>query len=240
MSPFQRFFPLYLCCISTFLPDPLVVSAYSPISYSQSKSAYPQIITSFGKHRYFSEITQAFSQSPTKLHSTLQQEEDQGETLSPSQTLPTKTDDDWEYEEYEVLQESDFYNSEWKVGTLWDSKMDNIQTTWCRLVVKDDQNVAIWGDGAVGKWNFDVPSQFIGISKESFGGWLGKQIWAGVVDDFYYMQGTVRGWSPISPASVMAQWQAKRLGFSEEETGIAPWFQQEESDIDSNSMEESR
>mmetsp|Transcript_19242 Transcript_19242/g.27064 ORF Transcript_19242/g.27064 Transcript_19242/m.27064 type:complete len:240 (+) Transcript_19242:67-786(+) len=134
------------------------------------------------------------------------------------------SEDEWEYEEFENLTETDFYGSEWKVGTLMDNS-NKIQETWCRLVVKDGQNIAIWGDSADGKWNFDVASQFLSISKESFGGWFGKQIWAGSVDDYYYIQGTVRGWSPISPASVLGQWQSSRLGVSKDEAGIAPWFE---------------
>ena len=42
------------------------------------------------------------------------------------------------------------------------------------------------------------------------------------------MEGYVRGWSPISPASVVGQWQAKRLGVDKNEAGIAPWFKEEE------------
>jgi len=170
-----------------------------------------------------------------------QQQQDEEKQISPPENNDDDDDDEWEYQEYEILQESDFYNSEWKIGTLWDNNPSNIDTTWCRLVLKDDQNVAIWGDGAVGKWNFDVASQFLGISKDSFGGWLGKKIWAGVVDDYYYIQGTVRGWSPISPASVLAQWQAKRLGVSEEEAGTAPWFQDTTNEDEAKgNIEESR
>ena len=44
----------------------------------------------------------------------------------------------------------------------------------------------------------------------------------------------MRGWSPISPASVIGQWQAVRLGVvegdrvSKDERGEAPWFAIEE------------
>lgn len=138
-------------------------------------------------------------------------------------------DDEWEYEEFEFVEESDFYNSEWKVGTVMDGGKQTIDETWCRLLVQEGKFLCIWGDGAKGKWNFDRASQFLSLSKETFGGWLGKKIWAGTVDDFYYLQGTVRGWSPISPASVVGQWQAKRLGISkDEDPGIAPWFQEVE------------
>ncbi|KAL9181665.1 hypothetical protein ACHAXT_012008 [Thalassiosira profunda] len=152
--------------------------------------------------------------------------------------LPAEDDDDddmeWVEEEFELLTERDFYNTEWKIGTLMDNKpreASSIDTTWVRLVTTDSgENAAIWGDDSKGKWTLDVPSQFFSISKETFGGWFGKQIWAGTVEDFYYLEGTVRGWSPISPASVDGQWQAVRLGevdgerVSVEERGEAPWF----------------
>mmetsp|Transcript_5631 Transcript_5631/g.8099 ORF Transcript_5631/g.8099 Transcript_5631/m.8099 type:complete len:251 (-) Transcript_5631:145-897(-) len=139
-------------------------------------------------------------------------------------------DDEWEYEEFENLTEADFYGSEWKVGTVWANKSDKIEETWVRLLADDMQ--AIWGDGAKGKWSIDLASQFLSISKDNFGGWRGKKIWAGVVDDYYYLQGTIRGWNPIKPASVMGQWQAKRLGVDKGEAGVAPWFQEEDSDKD--------
>ena len=73
-----------------------------------------------------------------------------------------------------------------------------------------------------------MANQFFSISKESFGGWLGKRIFAGNADDYYYLQGSVRGWSPLQSASVLGQWQMKRLGVDREEAGIAPWFEQDE------------
>lgn len=142
-----------------------------------------------------------------------------------------ENDDEWEFEEYEMLSETDFYGSEWKVGTLMDGSK-SIDETWCRCAVKDGQFIAVWGDGSEGKWSFDAASQFFSITKESFGGWLGKKIWAGTVDDYYFMEGTVRGWSPISPASVVGQWQMKRLGVDPEEAGVAPWFQRDDDDDD--------
>lgn len=146
---------------------------------------------------------------------------------------------EWVEEEFELLTERDFYNTEWKIGTLMDGaprSPTSIDTTWVRLMTTEDgTNKAVWGDGSKGKWTIDVPSQFFSISKETFGGWLGKKIWAGTIEDFYYLEGTVRGWSPISPASVDGQWQAIRLGSMDggdrvtaEERGVAPWFMEEE------------
>mmetsp|Transcript_22516 Transcript_22516/g.25634 ORF Transcript_22516/g.25634 Transcript_22516/m.25634 type:complete len:247 (+) Transcript_22516:169-909(+) len=142
-------------------------------------------------------------------------------------------DDDWEYEEFENLRENDFYDSEWKVGTLMEGQ-NKIEETWARLVVKDGEFVCVWGDGASGKWNFDTASQFLSMTKDTIGGWLGKRIWAGTTDDYYYVEGTIRGWSPISPASVIGQWQARRLGVDKDEAGIAPWFQDEEEEEELN------
>jgi len=157
--------------------------------------------------------------------------------------MPLDDEDDemeWIEEEFELLAESDFYNTEWKIGTIMENKpreASSIDTTWVRLVTTENgDNKAIWGDNSQGKWTIDVPSQFFSISKETFGGWFGKQIWAGTVDDFYYLDGTVRGWSPISPASVEGQWQGVRLGVVEgdrvsvEERGEAPWFTAAESE----------
>ena len=152
-------------------------------------------------------------------------------------------DMEWVEEEFELLTERDFYNTEWKIGTLMDNTPrhpSSIETTWVRLMTTEDgTNKAIWGDGSKGKWTIDVPSQFFSISKETFGGWLGKKIWAGTIDDFYFLEGTVRGWSPISPASVVGQWQAIRLGkmdggdrVTDEERGVAPWFLEKDDDDD--------
>ncbi|KAL7569848.1 hypothetical protein ACA910_008517 [Epithemia clementina (nom. ined.)] len=134
--------------------------------------------------------------------------------------------DEYEYVEYERLTESEFVMSEWLVGTNWDSSRSKIDETWVRLIVDDDgKNVAYWGDKSEGKWSLDVATQFLSISKENL---YGKQIWAGVVDDFYYLQGTVRGWTYWQAAAVLGQWQAKRLGVDKEEAGTPPWFENDE------------
>jgi len=135
-------------------------------------------------------------------------------------------DDEYEYIEYDVLTEPEFTGSEWLVGTVMDNNPDKIVETWTRLAVdKDGKNVAIWGDNSEGSWSFDVASQFLAISKE---GIFGKKIWAGVIDDYYFSQGTVRGWNFFSAAAVLGQWQAKRLGVDPDEAGVAPWFEEPE------------
>jgi hypothetical protein len=141
--------------------------------------------------------------------------------------------DEYEYVEYEYLAESDFAGSEWLVGTVWEGgTQQKIEETWCRLAVDDNgKNIAVWGDKAQGKWAFDAASQFLSVSKENF---LGKRIWACTVDDYYYLQGTVRGWTYLQPASVLGQWQAKRLGVTAEEAGPAPWFSEESNEESSS------
>lgn len=135
------------------------------------------------------------------------------------------SDDEYEYIEIERLTESDFVGSEWLVGTNWENNRDKIEETWLRCAVdKDGNNVAIWGDDSKGKWSIDIASGFFSASKESL--LTGKKIWATTADDYYYMQGTVRGWSFLSAANVMGQWQARRLGVDKEEAGIAPWFEE--------------
>lgn len=137
-------------------------------------------------------------------------------------------DEEYEYVEYDYLDESDFTGSEWLVGSCWDSNPNKIDETWCRLAIDDDgKQVAIWGDKAQGTWKFDKASQFLSMSKNNL---LGKKIWAGVVDDYYFMQGTIRGWSFFSAAAVLGQWQSKRLGVDPKEAGTAPWFETEDED----------
>ena len=150
-------------------------------------------------------------------------------TTTTSESLSSASDDDddeYEYVEYDILTESEFMGSEWMVGTVMDNRPKSIGETWVRLATdRDGKNVAIWGDKAQGNWNFDVANQFLSVSKSAF--W-GKKIWAGVVNDYYFSRGTVRGWNFFSPASVVGQWQAKRLGVEAEEAGVAPWFEDDD------------
>ena len=151
------------------------------------------------------------SRSSTRLYSAMALEEEEEE---------------WEYLEYEDLQESDFLGSEWLVGTNYDNNPNKIEETWVRCIVAENgKQPCIWGDGSKGTWSFDRASQYFSLSKEYF---YGKTIWAGVVEDYYYLQGTVRGWTYISAAQVVGQWQAKRLGVDPEEAGTAPWFEENE------------
>jgi len=141
-------------------------------------------------------------------------------------TTDDDDDDEYEYIEYDTLKEEDFVKSEWLVGTCWENNKEKIDETWVRLVYSKDKNIAVWGDGSEGKWSIDVPSQFLSISKENI--LFGKQIWAGVVQDYYFQQGNVRGWSFLQSASVLAQWQAKRIGLEDrDEAGVAPWFEEQ-------------
>ena len=154
-----------------------------------------------------------------------------------SESLSSASDDDdddeYEYVEYDILTETEFTGSEWMVGTVMDNR-GKIVETWVRLAVdKDGKNVAIWGDKSQGNWNFDTANQFLSVSKNAL--W-GKNIWAGVIDDFYFGRGTVRGWNFFSPASVVGQWQAKRLGVEKDEAGVAPWFEEEDEEEEKASI----
>jgi len=143
-------------------------------------------------------------------------------------------DDEYEYVNYDFLEEADFQGSEWLLGTNMNKSPDRIDETWVRLAIDNDgKQVAIWGDNAQGTWKFDKASQFLSMSKNNI---LGKKIWAGVVEDFYFSQGSVRGWTFFSAAAVLGQWQAKRLGVDAGEAGTAPWFEaaEEEKDIATN------
>ena len=157
-------------------------------------------------------------QSSTSLHSSAA-----STSIAQTEEAGDDDDDEYEYVEYELLSEAEFTGSEWLVGTVMDKSSNRIDETWCRLAIdKDGKNIAIWGDNSEGSWNFDVASQFLSMSKEAL--W-GKDIWAGVVDDYYYLQGTVRGWSFLSAAEVVGQWQARRLGVEPDEAPTAPWFE---------------
>jgi hypothetical protein len=150
--------------------------------------------------------------------------------LDPQQQEPKSpsADDDFEYVEYDYLSESDFLNSEWVVGTLYNNNDSKIQETWVRLArTEEGKNVCIWGTNERGTWNLDVASQFLSMSREKL---YGKEIWACTVDDYYYLQGTVRGWAFWKAASVYGQWQAARLGVAKDEAGIAPWFQDDDNE----------
>jgi hypothetical protein len=145
-------------------------------------------------------------------------------------------DDEYEYVEFDSLAEADFAGSEWLVGTVFEGKENKpIQETWCRLFVTEEgKNLAFWGDNSEGTWNFDVASQFLTLSKDTL---FGKRIWACTTDDFYYLQGTVRGWTYLQSARVLAQWQARRLGVDAEEAGIAPWFEEQDEEDEDDSEE---
>ena len=138
--------------------------------------------------------------------------------------------DEYEYVEYDILTEKEFMGSEWLVGTVMDNRGEKIAETWCRFATdKDGKNVAIWGDKSTGDWNFDTANQFLSVSKSA--PW-GKNIWAGVVDDYYFCRGTVRGWNFFASATVVGQWQARRLGVEKDEAGEAPWFQEDEDELE--------
>eukprot|EP00529_Nitzschia_sp_RCC80_P027140 CAMPEP_0113485560 /NCGR_PEP_ID=MMETSP0014_2-20120614/24547_1 /TAXON_ID=2857 /ORGANISM="Nitzschia sp." /LENGTH=277 /DNA_ID=CAMNT_0000379211 /DNA_START=56 /DNA_END=889 /DNA_ORIENTATION=+ /assembly_acc=CAM_ASM_000159 len=146
-------------------------------------------------------------------------------------------DDEWEEVEMEILTESDFYGSEWLVGSVMERNTNKIAETWVRLATDSDgKNVAIWGDNAQGTWSFDVANQFLSFSKQNI---FGKAIWAGVVDDYYYTLGTIRGYNMWSAAAVLGQWQAKRLGVEQGEAGVAPWFEEPEPEQEVESVSDS-
>ena len=154
----------------------------------------------------------------------------------PSSAVTTETtegddeddEEEYEYVEYDILEESDFSRSEWLVGTFMDKSANRIDETWCRLAIDaKGKQLAVWGDNAEGTWKFDKASQFLSISKTNL---LCKKIWAGVIDDYYFAQGTIRGWSFFSAAAVVGQWQAKRLGVDPEEAGTPPWFEKTDED----------
>lgn len=186
-------------------------------------------INSACKFHCSTSVAKQLQLSPVRLQAVdIKGEDQEGSAVASPPPATEDEDEEWELVEYEDLTESDFIDSEWKVGTAW-IKREKVETTWVRFIRDEEaNNVAVWGDGAKGTWKIDVASQFVSVSKETFGGWGGKKIWAGPMEDYYYMQGTVRGWNIISPASVLALWQMIRLGVDKEEAGTAPWFDEED------------
>jgi hypothetical protein len=190
---------------------------------SQQRRLHSQQMPSF---RFFNKLLNNLSRlsvasTSDTMAKTSSSEEDDGED--------DNDDQEYEYVEYDILTEPEFMGSEWLVGTVMDSNPEKIVETWVRLATdRDGKNVAIWGDQSQGTWAFDTANQFLSFSKERL--W-GKDIWAGVVDDYYFTQGTVRGWNFFSAAAVLGQWQAKRLGVDPNEAGIAPWFEEVDDDV---------
>lgn len=144
-------------------------------------------------------------------------------------------DDDFEYVEYERLAEADFIGSEWLVGTNFNQKPNAIQETWVRLIQDETsgKKKCVWGDNSEGVWSVDAASQYVSMSKNY--PW-GKTIWAGVAEDYYYLQGTVRAWTYFSAAEVVGQWQSRRLGIEPDEAGVAPWFEVNDDDDEDAGM----
>lgn len=165
--------------------------------------------------------TVSVSSSPRRLQTVAR-------TMASSALTVDEDDDDFEYVEYDNLSEADLVGSEWLVGTNLNKKPSDIQETWVRLIQDSNgKNKCVWGDKSEGVWSIDVASQYVSMSKNYL--W-GKSIWAGVASDYYYLQGTVRAWTYVTPAEVDGQWQARRLGCDAEEAGVAPWFQEVNSD----------
>ena len=152
-------------------------------------------------------------------------------------------EEEYEYEDIDYLTQADFEGTEWKVGTLMkgsNQQASDIDVTWVRLKVEEEtkKQLTQWGDGSKGTWSFDAASQFLSMSKDSFLGIKGKDIWACEVDDYYFVRGAVRGWKPWASADVTGQWQAFRLGVDEEERGTAPWFEEEDEEEQEQEQEQ--
>lgn len=222
-------------------------AAASPLGFLllQSSSVMAWTTKTASTHFLSARTTRRPLHFKSQLFSSTEQNEqatakDESTAIRASQENADDDDDEWEYLEYEDLQESDFVNSEWLVGTVFDNNPNKIVETWARCIMSDDSGASsqpcVWGDGSKGKWSFDRASQYFSLSKEHF---YGKEIWAGTVDDYYYIQGTVRGWTYITAAEVLGQWQAKRLGVDPEEAGIAPWFEEEGEETGSDDDDES-
>jgi len=201
-----------------YLKENLLETCRTPLSFHRHRAGCSHS-NSLSRARYLVSKAQGYNSS-TQRGST--ETENEGD---PNALLEMSEDDDNEFEEveFEYMLYDDLLGSEWKIGDLMEGKK-NVKEYWFRLLTNEE---VVWGDNSKGKWKLDERAQFLTISKESFGGWLGKSIWACNTDDYYFTQGTIRGWNPLEAATVKGQWQAKRLGCTDEERGIAPWFQEE-------------
>jgi hypothetical protein len=202
---------------------------------SFSRSAARRTTTSLERLRPLSSPVSPLSSQAVSLDSN--SSTDTADDNNENEDNDDDDDDEYEYVEFDSLAESDFAGSEWLVGTVFENKENDIEENWVRLFVTEEgKNLAFWGDDSKGTWNFDVASQFLTLSKDAL---FGKRIWACTTDDFYYLQGTVRGWTYLQSARVLAQWQARRLGVDPEEAGVAPWFEVDEEEDEDNNVDES-
>jgi len=123
--------------------------------------------------------------------------------------------------------DADIAGSEWKIAIQWfdddglPKRGGELQETWLRF--KEDY-VVEWGIGATGVWSLD--GQFLSISRDFALGWGGKRILSCKLaqkQNEAYIEGMVRGWTPLTAASVMGQWQALRLGIDRTPYGEPFW-----------------
>mmetsp|Transcript_84456 Transcript_84456/g.169027 ORF Transcript_84456/g.169027 Transcript_84456/m.169027 type:complete len:349 (-) Transcript_84456:214-1260(-) len=129
-------------------------------------------------------------------------------------------DDDGSEEDRSRWSKEDFIKSEWKIAIMWEGS-NKPQETWIRFV--DDFELE-WGLNAKGTW--EMSGQFLSFSRDFAFGIGGKRIFGAKLSrkqNEVYIDGLVRGWSPIAPANVMGQFQAMRLNVDRKEYGIPYW-----------------
>mmetsp|Transcript_30497 Transcript_30497/g.68390 ORF Transcript_30497/g.68390 Transcript_30497/m.68390 type:complete len:316 (+) Transcript_30497:61-1008(+) len=114
----------------------------------------------------------------------------------------------------------DFIKTEWKIAIQWeDSK--KITETWIRFV--DDFELE-WGLNAKGSWGLE--GQYLTFSRDFSFGWGGKRIYGAKLtrkQNEVYIDGIVRGWTPLMPANNLGQFQAMRLGVDRAPFGAPYW-----------------
>lgn len=183
---------------------------YHPVSFHKASAdlRIPKIPDGFLLHR-----------RPTRKRQLL------ASSIEASGTIEGSIDgNEYEYIEYDELTEKQFMGSVWLVGTNEADNEGNVtdKVTETKLfLTTDDQDkkVAMWGDCSKGKWYIDN-GNFL-ASKESL---FGRRYWTCYADDFYFMEGTIQGWSLISPAMKLGMFQAIRLDVDKEVMGEAPWI----------------
>jgi len=189
-------------------------------------------------------VNDTFAEATGEIATTIDKQEEEEEVVVKEGNDEDEDDEedddegDWVFEEYDRLVVQDLIGSEWRVGSLYDARRYNpdfnIYETWVRLlefpqkknwfqndIVK--KNVAVWGDGSKGTWDFDYSAQYLVITKTSFRNYKGTVQYACSLNDYYYLSGQIMGYNLLNPAGLYGRWQASRLGQDPEIMGEAPW-----------------
>mmetsp|Transcript_31211 Transcript_31211/g.41301 ORF Transcript_31211/g.41301 Transcript_31211/m.41301 type:complete len:249 (-) Transcript_31211:447-1193(-) len=144
---------------------------------------------------------------------------------APTQQEELAASEEDELENVPYFYARDFVNTTWVVATMWDAK-GQVDTT--KVFLRDD-GTCIWLNGAEGTWRLNTRRRAISIYRDFKFGWGGKRIFSTALDQPYsgvYLNGTIKGWAPWSPAKIWGVWQAVKQGTDFEKWGMPPWYEE--------------